>query len=233
MAIYAIADLHLSFSTDKPMDIFGDQWTDHAEKIKTHWLEKVNSEDTVLIPGDISWALTLEEAKIDLEWLHHLPGKKILIRGNHDYWWSTLKKMKSLYDDIDFVHNSYSVAEGYAICGTRGWVIPNDSSFTEQDAKIYKREIHRMKLSLETAVKDGYTQCIVMLHYPPTNDKKEMSEMQELLSNYPVKHVVYGHLHTKHCWRLSLNGTHDDIEYHMVSSDYLNFDLKDLKVKTD
>lgn len=231
MAIYSIGDLHLSFSTDKPMDIFGDLWADHAEKIRANWLKKVKAEDTVLLPGDTSWALTLEEAKVDLAWLHDLPGKKILIRGNHDYWWSTLNKMKNLFEDIDFVHNSYTPAQGYAICGSRGWITPNDSSFTDHDSKIYKRELNRMKLSLESAVKDGYNQCIVMLHYPPTNDKKEVSEMQALLAEYPVKHVVYGHLHTKHCWHLSLDGYHDGICYHMVSSDYLNFDLKALAIE--
>jgi predicted phosphohydrolase len=229
MAIYAIGDLHLSFSSNKPMDIFGDHWTEHASKIKQSWCENVKESDVVLIPGDISWALTLEDAKEDLDFIRTLPGRKIMIRGNHDYWWSTLSKMKSMYDDLDFIQNNYIGLDDYAICGTRGWVSPNDSKFTDHDLKIYTRELHRLKLSLESAVKDGYNQCIVMLHYPPTNDKKEESKIQTLLEEYPVKIVVYGHLHTKHCWHLGLQGEKNGIDYHLVASDYLNFEIKEIK----
>jgi len=229
MAIYAIGDLHLSFSTDKPMDVFGDLWENHADKIKDAWLERVKAEDTVLLVGDTSWALSLEDAKVDLAWIHDLPGQKILIRGNHDYWWATINKMKDMFDDIAFIHNNFVGLDDYAICGSRGWVTPNDSNFTAHDEKIYKRELHRMKLSLDAAVKAGHDRIIVMLHYPPTNDKKEWSDMQALLEGYPVKHVVYGHLHTKYCWQLSLEGKHGPIDYHMVACDYLNFILKKIE----
>lgn len=223
MAIYAIGDLHLSISVDKPMDVFGDNWTDYMNKIKCAWLDLVEEDDYVLLPGDICWAISLEEAKKDLKWIDELPGHKIITRGNHDYWWETLKKMSPLFESITFLHNSYTSIGEIAVCGSRGWLSPNDSTFTEKDEKIYNRECNRLKLSLDKALADGYKEILVMLHYPPTNDKKEVSPIQELLESYPVKHVVYGHLHTKQSWHLSLNGVFNHIEYHMVSSDYLNF----------
>lgn len=223
MAIYAIGDLHLSISVDKPMDVFGDRWVDYMTKIKVNWLKTIKEDDTVLIPGDTCWAISLTEAKEDLAWLDALPGKKIISRGNHDYWWETLKKMTPLFKSISFIHNNFIEVDGYAICGTRGWISPNDSNFTGQDEKLYEREQHRLKLSLDQAIKFSYDQIIVMLHYPPTNDRKDYSKMQMILENHHVAHVVYGHLHTKHCWHLSLNGEVNGIDYHLVSSDYLNF----------
>lgn len=223
MAIYAIGDLHLSISVDKPMDVFGDNWTDYMSKIKEAWIETVTDNDTVLIPGDTCWAISLTEAKLDLGWLDALPGKKVISRGNHDYWWETLKKMNPLFESITFLHNSYIEVEGYAVCGTRGWISPNDSSFTEQDEKIYNREQHRLKLSLDKAIKEKHDKIIVMLHYPPTNDKKEHSKIQEIIESHHVAHVVYGHLHTRHCWHLSLNSKVNDVHYHLVASDYLKF----------
>lgn len=228
--IYAIGDLHLSLSVDKPMDVFGDQWTNYMTRIKEAWLKTVTDEDTVLLPGDICWAISLEEAKIDLGWIDELPGKKIITRGNHDYWWETLTKMNPLFDSITFLHNTYTVIDDIAVCGSRGWISPNDASFTEKDEKIYKRECSRLKLSLDKAVHDGYKRILVMLHYPPTNDKKEKSPIQELLESYPVEVVVYGHLHTKYCWHLSLQGNVNGIEYHMVSSDFLNFQPKGIDI---
>jgi len=230
MAIYAIGDLHLSLSVDKPMDVFGDNWTDYMEKIKTAWLEIVKPEDYVLLPGDVCWAISLEEAKIDLEWIDQLPGKKIISRGNHDYWWETLKKMNPLYDSITFIHNTYTAIDDWAVCGSRGWLSPNDSSFTEQDEKIYNRECHRLRISLDKAKNDGYDNILVMLHYPPTNDKKDVSPIQEILEDYQVKHVVYGHLHTKLSWSLSLDGEYNNINYYLVSSDFLNFIPKKIDI---
>ena len=230
MAIYAIGDLHLSLSVDKPMDVFGDNWTDYMDKIKTAWLEIVKPEDYVLLPGDVCWAISLEEAKIDLEWIDKLPGKKIISRGNHDYWWETLKKMNPLYDSITFIHNTYTAIDDWAVCGSRGWLSPNDSSFTEQDEKIYNRECHRLRISLDKAKNDGYDNILVMLHYPPTNDKKDVSPIQEILEDYQVKHVVYGHLHTKLSWSLSLDGEYNNINYYLVSSDFLNFIPKKIDI---
>jgi len=230
MAIYAIGDLHLSLSVDKPMDVFGGNWTDYMNKIKTAWLELVKPEDYVLLPGDVCWAISLEEAKIDLAWIDALPGKKIISRGNHDYWWETLKKMNPLYDSITFIHNTYTAIDDWAICGSRGWLSPNDSSFTEQDEKIYNRECHRLRISLDKAKTDGYSNILVMLHYPPTNDKKDVSPIQEILEDYQVKHVVYGHLHTKVSWSVSLHGDYNNIKYYLVSSDFLNFIPKKIDI---
>lgn len=226
MKIYAIGDLHLSLSVDKPMDIFGGNWTNYMTKIENQWLELITDDDIVLLPGDTSWAISFEEAQTDLEWLDALPGKKIITRGNHDYWWSTLKKMQGKYKTIEFVHNSFSAVGELAICGSRGWISPNDNEFTEQDNKIYNRELHRIELSIQAALKAGYKKILMMLHYPPTNDKKEYSPVQALLEQYPVEHVVYGHLHTPYCWHLSLNESYNNITYHLVASDYLDFKPK-------
>ncbi|MBN2794691.1 MAG: metallophosphoesterase [Clostridia bacterium] len=223
MAIYAIGDLHLSLSVDKPMDIFGDRWVDYVNKIKEGWLEQIKDEDLVLLPGDTSWAMNLGQAEADFIWLDELPGKKIITRGNHDYWWGTLTKMNGVYESLTFVQNSYEVYEDWAICGSRGWISPNTDGFSEDDLRIYERELHRLELSLSKAAKDGFCNLIVMLHYPPTNDQKEYSKIQELLEKYKVKHVVYGHLHTQYCWHLSLQGLINEVHYHMVSSDFLNF----------
>lgn len=227
VALYAIADLHLSFSTDKPMDIFGSQWDQYEEKIRDNWIRTVASTDTVLIPGDISWAMKLEDAAQDLRWIHELPGRKILLRGNHDYWWSSLSKMQKLYSDMDFLQNNYYVydsAEGpVAICGTRGWLSPNPNKFDENDRKIYERELLRLKLSLDAAVADGHDRLIVMTHYPPTNDSKAYSGFQEIYEAYGVEKVVYGHLHSESSFASGLQGVHGSVEYRLVSCDYLGF----------
>ena len=228
--IYAIGDLHLSLSVDKPMDVFGENWTNYMERIKEAWCEIVKEDDTVLIPGDVCWAINLEQAKIDLGWIDALPGNKIISRGNHDYWWETLTKMNPLFDSISFIHNSYVSVGNIAICGSRGWISPNDDDFTEQDEKIYNRECHRLKLSLDKAKSDGFEDILVMLHYPPTNDKKEYSPIQKILEDYKVSDVIYGHLHTKYCWHLSLKGSVNEINYHFVSSDYLNFRPKHIDI---
>lgn len=228
--IYAIGDLHLSLSVDKPMDVFGDNWTNYMEKIKTAWLEQITEEDYVLIPGDVSWAINLKEAKTDLAWIDELPGKKIITRGNHDYWWETLAKMNPLFESITFLHNTFTAIDDMAVCGTRGWLSPNESAFSEQDQKIYDRECFRLKLSLDKAKAEGYEKILVMLHYPPTNDQKSYSPMQEILESYGVETVVYGHLHTKYCWHLSLDGEINGVNYHLVSSDFLDFKPKKIDI---
>jgi len=225
MALYAIGDLHLSFSTDKPMDIFGDIWVNHTEKIKNNWAKKITQEDTVLIPGDISWGMKLAEAMEDLKWIDSLPGRKVLLRGNHDYWWGSIKKLNNIFESMSFLQNNYYPYKDYAICGTRGWICPNEAKFDEHDEKIYRREILRLKLSLDSAIKDGYKKIIVMTHYPPTNDKLEPSEFTKTYEEYKVEKVIYGHLHDK-SYDLGLKGVYNSIEYHLVSADYLNFDPK-------
>ncbi len=183
MAIYTIGDLHLSFSTDKPMDIFGEAWMNHTDKIKADWLAKVSEEDTVIIPGDISWASSLEDGLVDLAWLEELPGKKLLLRGNHDYWWVTLAKMRKLVKSIDFIQNNSYEVEDKIICGARGWLCPNDTSFTESDEKIYTREITRLKLSLDSVGDTKGKEIIVFMHYPPYNDKRHPSGFTELIKS--------------------------------------------------
>lgn len=226
MALYAIADLHLSGAQSKPMDIFGLHWDRHAERIAEDWTARVKASDTVLIPGDISWAMTLEDARPDLQWLHELPGRKILLRGNHDYWWKSIKTLNRLYEDMDFVQNNCFGYKDYAICGTRGWLCPNDAEFTEHDEKIYLRELQRLELSLKEAQKAKYSRIIVMMHYPPTNYQHEPSGFTELFKRYRVEQVVYGHLHTDAAHKLAIQGIIEGIQYFLVSCDYLNFKLK-------
>ncbi len=226
MKIYAIGDLHLSSNSNKPMDIFG--WHDHKDKIFEDWKSKVKEEDLVLLAGDTSWALYLDEAKQDLDEIANLPGIKVLIKGNHDYWWSTINKMNKLYDNMFFLHNNVYVFGDYVICGTRGWLCPNETKFTKDDLKIYERESMRFKNSLDKAKEyDGKT-IIAMLHYPPTNELYEKSLFTELIIEYNVDKVIYGHLHGSEFFSTGLQGIVNEIEYSLVSCDYLNFKLKEL-----
>ncbi len=226
MAIYAIGDLHLSGHSDKPMDIFGDHWIGHENKIKASWLEKVKENDAVLIPGDISWAMTLEKAMIDLGWIACLPGTKYLIRGNHDYWWKSITKLNLLFDSMNFIQHNSFIYMKYAICGTRGWLCPNDYNFTNHDKKIYLREANRLEMSLKSAKRQGDKEIIAMLHYPPTNEKLEPSLFTEIFEKYNVGHVIYGHLHDETSHNCGLQGTYNGVNYRLVSCDYLNFGLE-------
>lgn len=228
MSLFVIGDLHLSLSVDKPMDIFGEQWINHQEKIKKNWIEIIKEDDVILIPGDISWAMNMKDATIDLEWIHNLPGKKILLRGNHDYWWGSVSKMNELFEDIRFLQNNYFIYKNFAICGTRGWICPNGHKFTQHDEKIYERELHRLKLSLDAAIKNGYKDIIVMTHYPPTNDQLEASGFTQIYETYGVKKVVYGHLHGIDSFKSGLNGEYKGVDYSLASCDYLDF--KPLKI---
>lgn len=226
MALYTISDLHLGFNVEKPMDIFGDKWKDHCEKIKTNWIAQIKEEDTVLIAGDISWSLKAEDSKYDLDWIDALPGRKIISKGNHDYWWGSISKLNALYENTKFLQNNFYVYEDYAICGTRGWICPGSDKFTSKDDKIFKRELIRLKLSLESAKKEGFDKFIVMLHYPPTNETFEESEVIKILKEYNVEKVIYGHLHGPVLYGEVLDGDLDGIEYILTSADYLNFNPK-------
>jgi predicted phosphohydrolase len=222
MSLFAISDLHLALSGDKPMDVFGDQWYKHDEKIKNNWLELIDENDTVLIGGDISWSMRMEEGIQELQWIQKLPGRKIIIKGNHDYWWGSINKLNGLFEDMNFIQNNFFSYEDYAICGTRGWICPGGDKFTLQDDKIYKRELNRLRLSLECAKKEGYAKLICMIHYPPTNEKFEDSGFIDIFKEYKVEKVIYGHLHGHSLYRV-LKGERDNIEYFITSSDYLNF----------
>ncbi len=223
MSVFAVSDLHLSFYKNKPMDIFGDNWKNHYLKLKENWISNINVYDTVLIPGDVSWAKTMEEFSPDIAFIHSLPGKKIIIPGNHDYWWGSTASLNELYDDIFFLRNNFYPFDDFALCGTRGWLCPNDTYFTPHDEKIYKREAGRLKLSLDMAIDANFKKIIVMTHYPVTNDKKENSLFVDIIKRYPVEKVIYGHLHGNESFYSSYQGIVDKIEYILVSADFLDF----------
>lgn len=237
MSIYAIADLHLSFAADKPMDIYGGEWINHTEKLKKNWEEMITEEDTVILPGDSSWALRLQEAMTDLQWIDALPGKKVFIKGNHDLWWNSAAKLNAISARMVFLQNTFHEAEGRAICGSRGWICPGDDEFTKQDEKIYLRELGRLKLSLESAAKAGYGRKAAMaaavgdmeykggivgvIHFPPASDNLRYSGFTELFEEYGAEKVVYGHLHGKDAYGNGLRGKKNNVEYFLTSTDYL------------
>lgn len=224
MAVFAIGDLHLSGVVNKPMDVFGSEWDQHADQIQQSWLNTVKEEDIVLIPGDISWAMTLEEAKPDLDWISKLPGTKLLIRGNHDYWWKGISKVRSVMPHkLYAIQNDAIQISKYIVCGTRGWLLPTHPQFKEHDELVLHRELERLKMSLESAVKLGQ-KIIVMLHYPPTTQHFEDTPFTKILDRYPVSTCIYGHLHGP-SHRFACLGEKNGIRYQLVSSDYLKFNL--------
>lgn len=224
MKVFAIGDLHLSSNTHKPMDIFGENWLDHENQIKANWQACVAEEDYVLIPGDISWAMRLAQAESDLNILESLPGKKICIRGNHDYWWDRPGKLNQQYQSIYFLQNTACFIGEIAICGTKGWLSPNTVKWNAEDERLYQRELERLRLSLNAAkaAKD-MKEIWVMLHYPPTYNKSVESPLLDILEEYGVSQVIYGHLHDESSWQEALQGTYKNITYTLVSADYINF----------
>lgn len=224
MSIYAIGDLHLSFApdVDKPMDIYGSVWNGHAEKLKSNWEKQIRPEDTVILAGDISWGLRLSEAIYDLDWIEKLPGKKVIFKGNHDLWWNGIGKLNRLYESIHFVQNTAYEAEGWFLCGSRGWLCPGSEGFTIQDEKIYKRELLRLKMSLEDAQKRGGNRIIGVLHFPPSASDRRGSEFTRMFEAAGVSQVVYGHLHGADAYKKGLKGLYNGIEYRLVSLDYLD-----------
>lgn len=204
------------------MDIFGDRWVNHHERVKEHWEQLVKPEDVVIIPGDVSWGLRQDEALADIAWIHELPGRKVITKGNHDLWWTTVSKLNRLYEDVVFLQNRCVMAdEKIAVCGTRGWICPGTEGFGEHDLKIYERELMRLRFSLEEAKKMGAETIIAALHYPPTNDKMQGSGFTDLLSEFGVKTCVYGHLHGKDAFKNGIKGILNGVEYKLVSLDYL------------
>jgi hypothetical protein len=240
MKIFAIGDLHLSFGeqVDKPMDIFGEAWASHTDRLHESWTSQVSHEDLVIVCGDISWGLRLEEAMADLDWIHRLPGKKLFFKGNHDLWWQSIGKLNQLYDDgtMVFLQNHCYVAEDRdsgrrtAICGSRGWTCPGSDGFTDHDRRIYEREQLRLRMSLEEGKKSGAEQLIGVLHYPPTNDKHQGSGFTDLMSEYGVKTCVYGHLHGKEAFKNGLTGVYNKVEYQLVSLDYVEGNPKEVVI---
>ena len=235
MSIYVIADLHLSFKSPKPMNIFGNNWEKHEEKIRKDWLKKVTNEDIVVLPGDFSWAMNLEDTYLDFKYLNELPGKKLLLKGNHDYWWTTITKMRNYlkennFNTIDFIYNNSYCHEKYIITGTRGWTL-ND---LEKTGKILNRELGRLEISLQEGItKFGKNkQIIVFMHYPPITNSSILNKLElkfvEIMKKYNVSKCMYGHLHGR-SHKDAIEGKVDGIEFTLVSGDYLDFKLMEIK----
>ena len=221
--VYAIGDLHLSLSVpNKAMDVFGAYWKDHTARIREAWQDTVNEKDLVLIPGDISWAMYLSDAVADLAFIGALKGTKLILRGNHDYWWQSVTKVRAaLPERMYALQNDVFRFGDLCVCGTRGWTIPESSHFKESaDRKLYERELIRLDLSLKALPKD--IRAIGMLHFPPFSETGEKSAFAERFSAAGVTDAVYGHLHGASCKYL-FNGISDGVVYHAVPADYLNF----------
>lgn len=204
------------------MDVFGAHWEHHAERIATAWRDTIEATDTILIPGDISWAMNLPEASADLDYIAALPGRKILIRGNHDYWWHAIGKVRSrLHPSVMALQNDAVTVDGVSVCGTRGWLVPGHPKFTDDDEKIYRREVERLRLSLRAGAASGLP-LVVMLHYPPAGSASEDTLFTQLLEEYSVTLCVYGHLHgASH--RFRIEGEHNGVRYQLVSADFIAF----------
>ncbi len=230
MRLFAIGDLHLPGGDDKPMDVFGPQWDRHFLRIRDNWLRLVRDEDTVLIPGDISWAMQLEDAKEDLEEIGRLPGRKILCKGNHDYWWNSISRVRSILPPsmTALQHSAADLGEA-AVCGTRGWLIPTgETPLDPQNEKIFRREAERLRLALDTAAGLAAGKpLIVMMHYPPLLAAETDTLFTEILEEYHVNTVVYGHLHGAGI-QIGFTGVHNGIAYHLVSCDSIGFSPKEI-----
>ena len=226
MKVFAIADLHLESGGTKPMDVFGPQWAGHFEKISRDWLDRVSPEDLVLIPGDISWAMQLQQARRDLEAIACLPGLKVLLRGNHDYWWSGITRVRSaLPDRMYAIQNDALRFGGVTVCGTRGWTLPGNQAAAE-DQKIFEREVGRLRLSLEAADRLGGLK-IAMMHYPPLQEDGASTPFSDLLAAHGVFQTVYGHLHGA-AGRNAFHGEKDHVQYMCVACDQIHFSLAEI-----
>ena len=224
MKIYAIGDLHLPGGDDKPMEVFGAHWEGHWEKIKADWLEKVGDEDVVLIPGDISWAMQLQHAVEDLRAIGDLPGRKIILRGNHDYWWGSITRVReALPEGMYALQNDAIELDGVVFCGSRGWTIPSGED--GETARIYARELLRMRMSLERAAKMAVgKQLVFMTHFPPMGEGGVKTPVSDMMEEFSVSDVVYGHLHGISI-KTAFAGTVNGVNYHFVACDGLGFKL--------
>ncbi len=234
MAIFTMSDLHLSLDTDKSMEVFGQGWDNYISRIKDNWHRLIDDKDTVLVGGDISWAMFLKDCKKDFEFINSLPGRKLLFKGNHDYWWESLSKMNAFlldngFDTISFVHNSAVIIEDSIIYGSRGWNLPSDPGFGTDDEKIYKRELARLELSMkhgeELICQNEFEpkRRICVLHYPPFDKEKRLDEgIASLIKKYGVTDCFYGHLHSLPA-RNAPEGMFEGVRYTLVSADHLGF----------
>lgn len=224
MSLFVLADLHLcKGDPSKTMSVFSG-WDDYQERIEKNWLETIKDDDTVVLPGDISWGMSLEEAAPDFRFIEELPGQKIIIKGNHDYWWTTMKKMKGFLEaeglkSIRILHNNHYRYGDHGICGTRGWVnMPGET----QDEKILKREVQRLETSIRSALAEELIP-IVFLHYPPIFASNFNYDILEILYRYKIKDCYYGHIHGRSAHELCVKNTYDDVNFHLISGDYLQF----------
>lgn len=224
MSLFVLADLHLcKGNPEKTMSIFPG-WQDYQEKIEKNWLELINANDTVVLPGDISWGMSLAEAAPDFRFINDLPGEKIILKGNHDYWWTTMKKMEEFLaaegcGTIRILHNNHYKYGKYGICGTRGWVnMPGEV----QDEKVLKREVQRLETSIKSAV-EADLEPIVFLHYPPIFATNFNYDILEILYRYNIRDCYYGHIHGRSAHELCVMNTYDNINFHLIAGDYLQF----------
>lgn len=223
MSLFAIADLHLSLGEDKPMDIFSG-WDNYVERLEKNWRSIVKEDDTVVIAGDISWAMKLEETYTDFKFIEDLPGKKIFLKGNHDYWWGTKSKIEKFLaennlNSISILFNNAYVCDEYALCGTRGWFLENDS---EADIKVLNREVGRLQASINEAKKTG-AEPIVFLHYPPVYASTECAEIMDVLLNNNIKKCYYGHIHGHSNMKNAVEGMYKGIDFKLISCDRVLF----------
>ncbi len=223
MSLFAISDLHLSFGCDKPMDVF-EGWHNYTDRLEKNWRAIVKEEDTVVIAGDVSWAMKLEDTAADFAFIHSLPGKKLILKGNHDYWWSTKKKIEEFlqsrgFGTIGIVHNNAVPVGDMAVCGTRGWLY---NSSTAEDRKIVNREVGRLNASIDDAVRQG-AEPIVFLHYPPVYDGAACTEILEVLKSRGIKKCYFGHVHGSQAARRAITGDYEGIKMYLISCDYSDF----------
>jgi predicted phosphohydrolase len=223
MSIFAISDIHLSLGEEKPMDVF-EGWADYTERLKTNWRKLVKDEDTVVIAGDISWAMKLEETLTDFRYLHELPGKKLLLKGNHDYWWTTKTKIDNYLllnglNDISIIFNSAIKVDQYGICGTRGWMI---NSRSDEDLKIINRESGRLERSISEAEEMG-VEPLVFMHYPPVYQNNAVDQFISILTAHNIKDCYYGHIHGYENQKNCFTGRYQGINMHIISCDSLHF----------
>ena len=227
MSLYAIGDLHLSFSDpSKTMSVFAG-WDNYQEKIEKNWRDIVKPEDTVVLAGDISWGMSIQQAEPDFRFINDLPGRKIILKGNHDYWWVTMRKMEGFFaekgfDTLNILHNNHYEYNGYGICGTRGWVNGTDGEKDEQDDKVLKREVQRLETSIQSAVNAGL-EPLVFMHYPPIFASNFNYDILEVLYRYKIKACYYGHIHGRSAHALCVTNTYDDIDFHLIAGDYIQF----------
>lgn len=225
MKVFAISDLHLSFQADKPMDIFGPHWEDHPQRLKKAWIESVRDGDIVLIPGDISWSMKLKDASSDLEFIHQLPGTKIILKGNHDYWWSSLSKVKQISpSSIIPIQNTAILINDVGIAGSRLWIDPDLrlEKATEEDSRLHERELGRFAMSLDQLSTQAHIR-IIMTHFPPLSLDGKTGRAVKTAADYKCSHWVFGHMHLGNVNYDNFNTTIGSTRFHFISADYLEF----------